>query len=316
VTTGITIDIWDITGSDPQLLETFTGYSYSITSLAFSSPTSLISVSYDHSVRFWKIGASSTNPALASPKSIPLASAPIKSITLQAKDGITISSHSDGMVRIWDILTGLCKASFQTPAKDTHWMDTQLAESRLISVWCTDEKIYIWDTEKEKLLRTVDISGDVIDLRMSVDGSVIFCLYQNFVQAWSIWTGEAVGKAIYGSAVRTPNFLTIDGQTVWFQVYSGVASTVTMGWNFGSLDSSSIELSGSCRNGPRLDFIGGIRIDRSFLPGIQDTVTRKVVLQLPGRLTRPSDAQWDGQYLVVGYDSGEVLILECNHVPH
>jgi len=55
---------------------------------------------------------------------------------------------------------------------------------------------------------------------------------------------------------------------------------------------------------------------RSLLPGIQDIVTKKVVLQLPARLAKCSDAQWDGQYLVVGYNSDEVLILECNCVHH
>ena len=25
--------------------------------------------------------------------------------------------------------------------------------------------------------------------------------------------------------------------------------------------------------------------------------------------------QWDGQYLVAGYESGEVLILDFNHMP-
>jgi hypothetical protein len=43
---------------------------------------------------------------------------------------------------------------------------------------------------------------------------------------------------------------------------------------------------------------------------IKDTVTGKVVLQLNGRYAKPFDVQWDGQYLVAGYESGEVMILD------
>ena len=43
-------------------------------------------------------------------------------------------------------------------------------------------------------------------------------------------------------------------------------------------------------------------------------VTGKVVFQLTGRFAKPVDVQWDSRYLVAGYKSGEVLILNFNHV--
>ena len=332
VGTAETIYIWDITGSDPHLLETFAGQNGPIISLAFSSPTFLISASLDKSVKFLQIGTSSADQVPANPKSAPPTSAPVRSITLQAKDGIAISSHSDGVVRIWDILTGLCKASFQSLAKNPHQMVTQLTDGRLISVWYTDKKICIWDTEKGELLRTVAVVGapgnddeedgdeedgdgdgrcEVKDLRISGDGSTVFCLDRCFIQSWSIGTGEVVGKVKFESPlVSTSPFLTIDGLRTW--VYFPFVES-TKGWDFGILGSSPIELSSTSKNGPHLDFVGGIRREKSFLPGIHDTVTERVVFQLPGRLTRPSDVQWDGQYLVAGYDSGEVLILECKY---
>ena len=327
VVINATIYIWDITNSNPHLVDTLIGHTIDVSSLAFSS-FSLISTSQDESVRFWQIGASSAELVLANPKSAPPTLAPIKSVTLQAKDGIVISSHSDGVVRTWDISTGLCNGSFQTPAKDLYWMDSHLTDGRLIFVWHTDEKIYIWDTKKGKLLRTVDAvclpgdndddgdadnDHDVRDLRISEDGSQVFCLYDYSVQAWSIWTGEFVGKGEFHGATFEDPFLTIDTQGVW--VYP-ISPGLILGWDFGILDLYPVELSGTSRRGPHLDFIGGIRMQKSFLPGIQDTVTGKVVLQLPARLATCSDAQWDGQYLVAGYNSGEVLILECNCVPH
>ena len=305
--------IWDITSSDPHLLETFTGHTGHIYSLAFSSPSSLISTSVDKSVRFWQIGASSTDPVPANPSSTSLTLAPVKSITLQAKDGIAISSHSDGVVRIWDISTGSCKTSFQTQAKDSQWMDTCLTDGRLISVWCTDEKICIWDAEKGELLRTVAVAVEGIrDFRVSGDGSKVFCLNGYSIQAWSLWTGKVAGEVQLGSPIYLDPFLAIDSLRVWIHL---PPPKEILGWDFGIIDSSPIELSDISQSGPHLDFIG-IRRYRSSLPGIQDTVTKKVVFQLPSRLTRCADAQWDGQFLVVGYDSGEVLILECNHVLH
>ena len=307
-----TIYIWDIASSDPHLLEIFTSHTDLITSLAFSSPASLVSVSKDLSVKFWQICLLPIDPAPAEPKSMPLASSPIKSITLQAKDGISISSHSDGVVRIWDILTGLCKISFPTPAEDFYQMNTHLTDGRLISVWCTDKKICIWDTEKGELLRTVNIPrDDVKDLRISGDGSTVFCLYSNSIQAWSIWTGEILEKAGIQSFPLLDPFLTIDDLRVW--TYDSFLGSI-MGWDFGIPGSSPVKLSDRSQNVPHLDFVGGARMQRSFIPGVQDTVAGRVVFQLPERLARCSDAQWDGQYLVAGYDSGEVLILQCNYV--
>ena len=318
--TGRIVYVWDITGSDPHLLETFIGHARSILSLVFSSPSSLISTSVDYSVKFWEINTLPTDPILADQKPIPLVSAPVKSITLQAKDGIAISSHSDGVVKIWDVSTGLCKASFQTPVKDPHQIDTRVTDGRLISVWCTDEKTSIWDTEKGELLGTVNTPrGKVIDLRISWDGSKVFCMYQispcfPYIQARSMWTREIVGEVELISLSSADPLLIIDDQRVW--VHSLPPNEKIMGWDFGILDSSPVNLSDTSQNRPHLDFAGGIRSWRTFLPGIQDTVTRRVVFQLPERLARCSDAQWDGQYLVVGYDSGEVLILECNYVLH
>ena len=108
--------VWDITGSDPHLIHTFVGHITTINSLTFSS-SSLISGSNGHSIKFWQIGASSTNPVASNPEDTPLASASIRSVNLHAESGIAISIDLDGVVKAWDISTGLCKGSFQTLAK-------------------------------------------------------------------------------------------------------------------------------------------------------------------------------------------------------
>ena len=44
------------------------------------------------------------------------------------------------------------------------------------------------------------------------------------------------------------------------------------------------------------------------------TVTGNIVFQLPRRLAKPADVQWNGQYLVICYLSKEVLILDFSHL--
>ena len=47
---------------------------------------------------------------------------------------------------------------------------------------------------------------------------------------------------------------------------------------------------------------------------IKNTETGKEVFQLRERYAKPTDVWWDGQYLVAGYESGEVLILDFHHM--
>lgn len=144
---------------------------------------------------------------------------------------------------------------------------------------------------------------------------MVFCLDEDYIQAWSIWTGEVIGKKRHCLDITPGCFLIVDGSKVWAPFPTG--TSILKGWDFEGSDLSTITLSNPPPNWPHLNFIGGTRLYRSSLPGIEDTVTRKVVFQLPQELTtRPSDAQWDGKYLAAGYDSGEVLIFECIHVLH
>jgi len=306
VAAGYTAYVWDITGPDPCLVGTFIDHTGNITSLIFSSPTSLISASLDKSVKFWQIGDSATTMIETDPKSTPLTSAPIKSITLQAKDGVTISRDLDGVVRVWDISTGICKASFQTPAKDSYYYDAQLVDGRLIFVWHADEKIHTWDTEKGELLWSVDAPMlGLEDIRISGDGTKVFCLYYASIQAWSIWTGEDVGL-VRIDWVRSRRTLTVDGSRVWIPY----PQSEYQGWDFGTPDSSPTQLPSM----PPTLHLSGPMVWDICQSRIKDSVTGKVVFQLPERFAKPTAIQCDGCYLAAGYDSGEILILDFNHV--
>jgi len=309
VAAGIAAYIWDISSSDPHLVETFIGHSDHINSIAFSSPSSLISTSNDNSVKFWRIGGLPIDLVATDLKSTSLASAPIESVSLQARDGIAISSDSDGVVKTWDILTGLCRSSFQTPAKYYFNRDAQMIDSKVIFVWCDNEKIRIWDTENSELLLIVD-APECLGIRISGDGSKVFCLTREYIQAWSVWTGEPVGKV--NLEMRNPYLdpLCVDGSRIWVRFMDAP----TQGWDFGIPGSPPVPLSNVSAERPHLDFIGGTIYHTSAPSRIIDRVTGGEVFQLSGRYAEFCKVQWDGQYLITGYKSGQVLILDFSHL--
>ena len=309
VATGRTAYVWDTNSSHPHPTDTFVGHTDNISSLVFSSPSSLISSSMDKSVKFWPVGALQTDPAVTDPECTPLPSAKIMSITVQAEDGVVISSDLEGVVRVWDISTGLCKTSLQTPAKSPPHSNAQLINSRLILIWYMygDGEINMWDVEKGELLQTLGVTLDhndgVEDVRISGDGSKVFCLRWRVIRAWSVMTGEVVSE-VGLEFCQKQRSLSVNGSSLW--VYSPISEP--LGWDFGIPGSPPVQLSN-----PPLLYSNKTKLWHIGQSRIIDTVTGKVAFQLAGKLTGYTDLHWDGLYLVAGYESGEVLILDLYH---
>ena len=314
---GHTAYVWDTTRSHPHLIDTFIGHTEIITSLVFSSPSSLISSSRDKSVKFWQVGALQTDPVGTDTEHTPVPSAQIKSITVQAEDGVVISSDSEGVVRVWDISTGHCKTSFQTPAKGSQCGNVRLINSMLILIWYVGGgihawdvggEIHIWDVEKGELIQTVAVNHHhdfVRDVRISGDGSQVFFLCWWAIRAWSVLAGEVVGE-VGLDYDRKYISLSVHGSSVW--AHSPISEP--LGWDFRIPGSPLVQLSNPPSphsNKSKLWHIGQ--------SGIIDTVTGKMVFQLAGKFAKPTDLQWDGQYLAAGFESGDVLILDFNHMP-
>ena len=307
VSAGWVAHVWDITGSVPHLIETLIGHTDHIESLEWSSPSSLISASADQSVKFWNIRTEPTGLVGSDSKSMSIAPATIMSITLRATDHIFITSDSDGVVKTCDIFTGLCKASFQTPAKGDDRRDAQLINGRLVLVWHTNQKIKIWDVEKEKLLHTVDGPGDLQDIKIAEDGSRIFSIGARAIQAQSIQTGKIVGKATIKFLNYNFASLTVNGSRVW--VHYPVADTQV--WDFGIPDSPPVQL-------PIMPLHIFHPIDTMLwdtsLSCVKEKATGKVVFQLSKGYGKPMNVQWNDQYLVASFISGKVLVLDFSHV--
>ena len=309
---GRTAYVWDVINPGSHPIETFVGHTEDITSLVFSSPSSLISASEDSSVKFWKIGALSTHPVMTGPQSTLSTPPSILSVSLQKRAGIAISSDAEGMVKTWDISTGLCGVSFQTPAK-YFWRDVQLMDGRLMIVWCQNREIHIWDVNNNELLQTIDLPPITLQgLRISGDMSKIFSLTEESIQAWSIHTGELVSEVKLGFELRCYlDPLQIDSSRIWIRL----KDSSTKGWDFGISGSPPIQLFDMSARRPLLEFIGGTSWQTTDpLCWINHRSTGKEVFQLSGRYVKPCSIWWDGQYLVVGYESGEVLILDFHHM--
>ena len=313
---GETAYVWDVTSPNPYPAEIFAGHTNDITSLVFSSSSSLISSSQDKSIKFWKIGTLSTDPLATDPGSTPPTLSPIQSVSLQAKAGIVISSDADRVIKTWDISTGLCKATFQIPAsEDTNYGegDAKLIDGRLIFVWFKSCKVCIWDIEKGELLQRLDVldQSGYRGIRISGDGSKIFCLLSRSIKAWSMWSWEVVGEAkLAPEGIPHLDPLCIDDPRVWIYYEDSLAQE---GWDFGTPGSSPI-LFDSFIGRPSLDFISGNSQQGAGISWIEDIATGKELFRLSGEHANPIDVQWDGQYLVAGYASGEVFILDFHHV--
>ena len=302
----VTIFVWDITGSDPHLINTFIGHTDRITCVSFSS--SLISSSMDKSIKFWQIGPIPTEPVATNRKPSNTSSPPI-TISLQAKDNVAILVDEAGVVRTWDLSTGLCKASFSTKATPNSVRDVQLIGDRTIFVWSTTKKMHIWDTKRRKHHQTTDLVSGFLNrmLRISGDGSKVFVLDCEYLRALSTQNGEIMGKVRLEGRL-SDNPLTLDGSRVWVHF----EDSQTQGWDFGILGSTPVPLSDipPDPHSLSLDFINGVRTCGAGPSRVKDTVTGKDVYQLTGRFAKPTITQWDGRYLVAGYGTGETLILD------
>ena len=130
------------------------------------------------------------------------------------------------------------------------------------------------------------------------------------IQAWSTHTGELVGEV---KLEFEPRFhldpLQMDDSKIWIQL----KDLSTQGWDFGVSNSPPVPLSDGPTERPLLDFIYAFwQAGEPLL--IKNTVTGKEVFQLPGRYRKAECIEWDGQYLIAGYGSGGVLIIDFHHL--
>ena len=299
------IHIWDITSSDPQSVETFSGSSKYISFLLFSSPSSLISATGYDPIKFWQISLPSVDLVDKDPGSTSLTSSGDQLLTLQAKDGIVITSK-EKVVKVWDISTSLCKASFQIPQIGFHRQDARLVNGQLITAWYYNQ-IKLWDVGREKLLWEADANLSICSIKISQDGTRVFCLYLRSLQVLSAETGKIMDHVKYENYGNFSPSLILDG--LGAQVH--YPGSEHQGWNFGISDGSFVQLPDV--SPPQHYLNGALQWDPS-LRGIKNEATRKVVFWVPEKYGSIFDVQWNEHSLVICFLSKEVLILDFSHI--
>ena len=293
--------VWDIAGADSHPIGTFIGHTANIIALAFSSPSCLISACWDRLVKFWQIGTPSTEPVQNDPTSAPSASAEFKSMILHAKNDITVTSDGDGVVRVWDLSNGLCKASFQTPAAGADCSNCQLIDGRLIMAWYAERKIHVLDIEKQELLEVDGPEDTFYQLRISGDGIRIFCMGFSHLQSYSTLTGKKLQRVKFEGIPWDMTWI-MDGSRVWLYTYHGGSQ----GWDFGTSGSQPIELS----DPPIQPHPNGAMLWDPIQNRVKDVATGRVICEPPKRYGEPSHVQWKNLYLVIYFTPEDLLILD------
>ena len=130
------------------------------------------------------------------------------------------------------------------------------------------------------------------------------------IQAWSIHIWELLGKVKFKSGLSPYLGPQTDGSKIWIEFYN----SSTQGWDFGISGSPPVLLSNESIESPLLELICRKHWGTESPPWIKDTTTGAEVFRLSRKWAKPEKVQWDGQYMVAGYGSGEVLILDFHHM--
>jgi WD40 repeat protein len=318
--TGNAIYVWDITNSEVRLVGNLVGHTRFIHFIAFS--TSLISGS-DLSVKFWQSSSFLTDSMTTDSTPPPLSSSPIVSANLFAEDGTVVTSDSSGVVKTWDLTTGRCKSSFSTPSQGIQ--DTHLAGDTLIVVWCAvgDKEYHVLDVGKDERQTVCSSLDEILDLRISGDGSKIFGAGSTHIEARSIPSGEDAGLIEHGNRGLSlhalfrdkkeglsSDFLVVRGSKVW------LAESNDVGWDFEGREVSPFTLSNELLDRPRFRLVDGPPKQYTVKPAwIQDTVTGRPIFHLAARyLARGMKRRWNGRYLLVWSPSGEMVVMDFDCV--
>ena len=291
------IFVWNISIPGTPLVTRSTTNSDHVTFLAFSSSSSsLVSGSSRGSVKFWptdRLLADSTRTGPAATSTF------IRSAHLFHDDSAVVTSDSSGVVKTWDLITGICK-SFSTPAKGS--CDTYLAGDTLIIVWRTRrmEETLVWDVYKGQPLPPCPISSpSFVHIKISGDGPTVFW---DHTEDGSMETRENAGYVCVG----------IQGTVGKYFIHKSRLGNYELEGKWDPQD-MKVSYPAGFKSQFRLDIVR--RADENTLRGVGDTVTKRMVFYFPERYRNISTKmEWDGRYLLVGLHSREPMVLDFDPV--
>ena len=292
------IFVWNISIPGTPLVERSTTNSDHVDFLAFSSSSSsLVSGSGNASVKFWPTDRLLADSTTAGPAAT---STWIRSAHLFHDDSVVVTSDSSGVVKTWDLITGICK-SFSTPAKGFH--DTYLAGDTLIIIWRARRmnEIPVWDVYKGQPLPPLSNSPpEFIHIKILGDGPTVFW---DRTEAVSMETRENAGYVRVGIRNTVGNFFIHKSRLGNYEGSEGTWDPQDM----------KVSYPAGFKSQFRLDIVR--RAGENTLRGVGDTVTKRMVFYFPERYRDIStEIEWDGRYLLVESRSGEAMALDFDPV--
>ena len=165
----------------PYFVRTLTGHQHSVRAIAAHADT-LVSGSYDCSVRVWKISTGETIHRLTGH------TAKVYSVVLDHERNRCISGSMDNMVRIWDLNTGSLKYTLEGHTSLVGLLDLNC--DKLVSA-AADSTLRIWDPESGQCKATLSAHTGAITC-FKHDGQKVISGSDRTLKLWNIKTGECI----------------------------------------------------------------------------------------------------------------------------
>ncbi len=165
----------------PYFVRTLTGHQHSVRAIAAHADT-LVSGSYDCTVRVWKISTGETIHRLQGH------TAKVYSVVLDHDRNRCISGSMDNMVRIWDLHTGSLKYTLEGHTSLVGLLDLNC--DKLVSA-AADSTLRIWDPENGQCKATLSAHTGAITC-FKHDGQKVISGSDRTLKLWNIKTGECI----------------------------------------------------------------------------------------------------------------------------
>ncbi|OAL36723.1 hypothetical protein AYO20_04055 [Fonsecaea nubica] len=165
----------------PYFVRTLSGHQHSVRAIAAYADT-LVSGSYDCTVRVWKISTGETIHRLQGHTQ------KVYSVVLDHDRNRCISGSMDNMVRIWDLNTGSLKYCLEGHTSLVGLLDLNC--DKLVSA-AADSTLRIWDPETGQCKATLSAHTGAITC-FKHDGQKVISGSDRTLKLWNIKTGECV----------------------------------------------------------------------------------------------------------------------------
>ena len=165
----------------PYFVRTLTGHHHSVRAIAAHGDT-LVSGSYDCSVRVWKISTGETMHRLAGHTQ------KVYSVVLDHKRNRCISGSMDNVVKVWSLDTGMALFNLEGHSSLVGLLDLQ--QDRLVSA-AADSTLRIWDPDTGRCRSTLSAHTGAITC-FQHDGQKVISGSDRTLKMWNVATGDFV----------------------------------------------------------------------------------------------------------------------------